>query len=583
MRVLFVHPEDLPDDGTWGREPWDLIVDLGFAGPQTYAEWSRRLKSRSLTIHQFAGQAEGYRWVNRLLQRGRGRLVDREGLDWWDILAMESYQDLHALYLLRQLQKEIGARAVELAATRLHRFARIAEQVFAVPIRYFQQGSAGPMKRIARALRSARSLRASQIAEIAFDKWDSGYQFRRHLRKHRRACLSEPCLLLPTAYSNVTRSVMAYASRLPGRKFLLIATRRNAVPARSPANVTTGSIAAYVQPGKGTHEEANSLQRSWQAFTARLKSEDEQFRCAAAAGVWDYFPSYLEQGLQLREAWLCVFQSEPVTGVLCGDDLNYPTRLPLILARRKGLNAVYCSHGALDGGFFFKTPFADTYLVKGEMERDYMERAALVEPEKIIVAAPGPKPSVASESRTRDAIVFFSQPYEVEGGRSDSIYREVIPRLHSAARASGRKLIIKLHPFESTRARHALVRSALGAAGLREVEVVGGGPPDEVMSRAWCGVTVDSSAAVECALSEIPFFLCGWLDLTGIGYLTQFAKFGVAQVLNAPADIERIPQLVADFRPDPSRLQRLWHEADAKQLDEVMFGARQARANPCVC
>lgn len=583
MRVLLLHPEDLPDQGTWNRERWDLVVDLGFAGSETYADWSRTLNSRVLSIHQFAGQTEGYRWVNQIFERGRGRLLDRIGLDWWEILAMESYQDLHTLYLFRQLQKEVCVGRVELVASRPHRVTRIAQQAFGGTLRYFEQAEENVIHRTIRALRSARKLQFAQIVEIAFDKWDSGYQLRRHFAGHGRAKVTEPFVLLPSAYSNVTRSVLAYASLLPDRKFLLIATRRNAVPVKIPSNVTVGFLAAYVGHEKTTHEEGRALKDVWQAVTSRLQSEDDEFRCAANAGIWDYLPAHLEHGLQLREAWSSVLKSEKVTGVLCGDDLNYHTRLPLLLAQKQGLNAVYCSHGALDSGFFFKKALADSFLVKGEMEREYLVRAAAVEQERIFVGAPANRRYVPTDSRTRESIVFFSQPYEVSGGRAESIYRELVPRLHSVAHASGRRLIIKLHPFESKRERQALVDSALASVVSNEVEIVDGAPPEQVMSGAWCGVTVDSSVAVECAVNDIPFFLCGWLDFTGDGYLQQFARFGVAQVLNSADDIERIPQMVSDFRPDPAKLQRIWHEADSSQLDEIVFATPRARLNPCVC
>ena len=583
MRVLLLHPEDLPDGGAWNRERWDLVVDLGFAGPETYADWSRTLKSRVLSIHQFAGQTEGYRWVNRIFERGRGRLLDRLGLDWWEILAMESYQDLHTLYLLRQLQREVCVGRVQLVASRPHRVTRIAEQAFGGALRYFEHADEGVAHRTMRALRSARKLQFAQVAEIAFDKWDSGYQLRRHFTRRGYTKAGEPCVLLPSAYSNVTRSVLAYASLLPDRKFLLIATRRNAVPVKIPSNVTVGSLAAYVGRENKTREEGRALQDVWHALAIRLQSEDDEFRCAANAGVWDYLPAHLEHGLQLREAWSSVLKSETVTGVLCGDDLNYHTRLPLLLAQKQGLNAVYCSHGALDSGFFFKKALADSFLVKGDMEREYLEHAAAIEQEKIFVGAPAYRRYISADSRTGEGIVFFSQPYEVSGGRAESIYRELVPRLHAVAHASGRKLIIKLHPFESKRERQALVNSALASVGSKEVEIVDGAPPEQVMSRAWCGVTVDSSVAVECAVNDIPFFLCGWLDFTGDGYLKQFARFGIAQVLNSADDIERIPQMISDFRPDPAKLQRIWHEADASQLDEIVFATRRARLNPCVC
>ena len=178
--------------------------------------------------------------------------------------------------------------------------------------------------------------------------------------------------------------------------------------------------------------------------------------------------------------------------------------------------------------------------------------------------------------------MFFSQPYEVEDGRTDETYRELLPRLHSVARRSGHKLIVKLHPFESTQARKALVASILPADAAKKVEIIGGVPPEQVIARTWCGVAVDSSIAVECALSKIPFFLCGWLDFGGMGYLQQFARFGAGRVLDRPESIEHIPEMVADYRADPATLERLWHAADPVQLDEVLFGRHAVRLpDPC--
>ncbi|HXJ90004.1 MAG TPA: hypothetical protein VMS18_24545 [Candidatus Binatia bacterium] len=583
MKILLLHREDAANGGAWSQEPWDLIVDLGFAGPETYASCSQTLNSRILSIHQFARHPESYRGVNQLFERGRGRLLDRMGLDWWEILAMESYQDLHTLYLFRQLRRELHAGQIELAASRAHRATRIAEQVFGVPVRYMVPEDDGRLPRVMQALRSARKLRLAQITEIALDKWDSRYRFRRHFAKRAVARVTEPCLLLPSAYSNVTRSVLGYASRLPHRKFLLITTRQNAAPDTTPANVTVGTLAAYVGTEDPRRKDARLLQDTWQALARQLQSEDEHFRTAAKAGVWDYFPAHLEHGLLLRDAWANVLQREPVAGVLCGDDLNHHTRLPLILANIQGLNALYCSHGALDVGFLFKKAYADAFLVKGEMERDYLEQAAGIDRKKIFVGAPRYPRLVSPGSRTGQAIVYFSQPYEVAGGRGDSIYREIVPRLYSVAQATHRKLIIKLHPFESRSARHALVRSILAGRDLDDVEILDRVPAEQIFSRAWCGVTVDSSVAVEGALVDIPFFLCGWLDFTGDGYLEQFVRFGVAQVLHTSADVERIPQMVSDFRPEPAKLQQVWREADSSQLDELMFGVPDVRCHPCVC
>ena len=80
--------------------------------------------------------------------------------------------------------------------------------------------------------------------------------------------------------------------------------------------------------------------------------------------------------------------AEPVSGVLCGDDLNYHTRLPLILAEELWSQGRLLFHGALDGGLLFKKSYADLSLVKGEMERDYMLQVSDVAPARIEIAAP---------------------------------------------------------------------------------------------------------------------------------------------------------------------------------------------------
>jgi len=578
MRILLLHPEDSATHGPWCGSHWDLIVDLGFASASSYEGWTRQLGARVLSIYQFSGQGEGYRWANQLLDHGRGRLLDSMGLDWWEILAVWSFHELQAMYLVKQLQREIDLASSEILASRQHSFTRVLEQILGRRIIHFKEEKSTPLRRVARMLRSACRLRLTQMVEISGDKWDASFQLRRHLNQHNRARLSEPVVLLPSAYSNVTRTVLAYAAQLPHRRFLLVTTRRSALPQSLPGNVKLAPLAAYVVPLPSAEAEITGLTNRWQDFLGALPGA-EDFRHAVAAGFWNYFPQHLKNGLRLREAWKNVLESEPVKGVLCGDDLNYYTRLPLLLAHRAGLQAVYCNHGALDGGFLFKLPLASAFLVKGEMESDYLRRARNVDPERIYTGAPGSN-NVVTKHQSRQsegAIVFFSQPYEVEGGRADAIYRELLPRLHSVAQRIQRKLIVKLHPFESLRERTALVASVLSRKAASEVEIISRVPVEDVMSRAWCGIAIDSSAAVECALRGIPFFLCGWLDFMGVGYLRQFARFGVAQVLDAPEQLEQIPDMAGSWRISPEALQRIWHEADPVELELLLFGAPSGR------
>lgn len=577
MKILLLHPEDQPSGGEWADTRWDLIVDLGYGGPSLYAEWSRELATRVVSLRQFTAGDESHRWIGRVLAQGRGRMLDQMGLDWWELLAVWRYQDLEALYLVRQVSHEIHAAQVELFGTRPHRFASLFAHVLLGPIQYFQTGAGSG--RFGRMAGSLRQFRARQIAEIAFDKWDSTYQFRRHLVK-RRANVTEPVVLLPSAYSNVTRTVLSYAAALPRSRFLLATTRSNAMSASVPENVKAVSLAAYADSDQETRREFAELKQVWHEFQRTRLAESEDLRIARDAGTFDYFSEQLRTGLCIRDAWHALMEHEPVTGVLCGDDLNHYTRLPLALAARMNLSAVYCAHGALDSGLLFKQSYANVHLVKGEMEKDYALRSGAVATRQVVVAAP-PIPTDALPPRTSmdgDKIVFFSQPYEVQGGRTIEIYRELVPRLCSVARAVGKRFVIKLHPFESARARARLLAAALPKKADRDCVEIWSGTQPELLDEAWCGIGIDSSVAVECTLKGIPFFLCQWLDFGGAGYMQQFARYGAGTLLQSPDDLQRIPELVSAYQPDHGIHARLWHNATPGQLEAIITGTGRSRA-----
>jgi len=574
MKVLLLHPDDVPWRGKWAACHWDLVVDLSFAGANVYEEWSKRTGARVISLRQFAGQTESHRWVNEILEHARGQFLDRLGLDWWEILAPCGYQELQALYLLRQLQQELGPGSVEIFATRAHPHVRLLSVITGFQISCFIAVSSPARRFASRIYAAAQTLRPSQSLEIAFDKWDPSYRFRSRIAKHRRVHLSAPVVLLPSAYSNVTRAQLAYATQLPDRRFLLATTRHSGESEDLPSNVDSVPIAAYAEDSSQTGAEIAEFVKSWNLLKARL-SEVRELRQGLGPGLWDYFPEHLKSGLRIRDAWQILMSSEPVAAVLCGDDLNYYTRLPLILAKHMGRVAIYFSHGALDGGLLFKKSYADRHLVKGEMERDYMLRVSDIELDKIEIAAPietGHEDvrTTFTASRSGD-IVFFSQPYEVSGGRAKEIYGELLPRIAAVAQQINRKVILKLHPFESKRGRERLLRTILRDRDYARFEISRTAAAS-VIPHALCGVGLDSSVAVECAQRGIPYFLCGWLDFSGFGYMQQFAKFGVGIVLDSPDQILTIPQRLKEFRPDPSKIKKLWQPADSDRLDEIMFG-----------
>lgn len=577
MRVLLLHPEDVPLGGEWSNSRWDLIVDLGFAGASVYEEWSRQTGATVITLHQFEDR-ESYRWIKRSLAAGHGKLLDRMGLDWWEILAPCAYQEQQAIYLVEQLRRELGPGPVELVATRAHANAKLLSLVTGRPVRYIVTSPSGRFNLVSRVVAAAQELRPSQMLEIAFDKWDPGYNFRSRVTKHRRAHLKGPTVLLPSAYSNVTRTQLAYAAQLRDRQFLLATTRRSGESKHLPANVKAVSLSAYAESLADTEAETAEMISDWDTLKTRL-GNIEELRHGFQSGLWDYFTPQLGIGLRLRDAWRALMSSEPVAGVLCGDDLNHYTRLPLILAKGMGCRGIYCSHGALDGGLFFKKSYADVHLVKGEMERDYVLQVSDIELERVKIAAPAEEQPEVEQSRGPQSgeIVLFSQPYELSGGRAGEIYREILRPLTKVAQQLNRRIIVKLHPFESVRGRSRLLRSILSPDELARVEV-SAAPVSETLPHTFLGIGLDSSVAVECAQRGIPYFMCGWLDFNGFGYMQQFARFGAGSVLAQPQDIMTLPRSVDEFRADPAKIQRLWQAADTAVLDEILFGSSEVRS-----
>src|SRR4029077_549128 len=168
-----------------------------------------------------------------------------------------------------------------------------------------------------------------------------------------------------------------------------------------------------------------------------------EFEILKRTGYLDGLLPWLRHGLEVRDAWRNVLDSEPVEAVLCADDSNPYTRIPLLLAQARGLPNVACHHGALDGRYIFKRTYGDVIWAKGKMEEDYLVRRCGVPPERVEVAAP----ALAADWRQREPskrdtfrpyILFISEAVEVSGGRSEEFYRDLLPPLADLALATGR-------------------------------------------------------------------------------------------------------------------------------------------------
>ena len=142
--------------------------------------------------------------------------------------------------------------------------------------------------------------------------------------------------------------------------------------------------------------------------------------------------------------------------------------------------------------------------------------------------------------------MFFSEPYEVGRLRTEDIYREILPPLARLAREFGRRLVVKLHPFESRAERMKLVARVLPPENAALVDVLDGPFAPELVAKAWFALTVESTVVIDCSLLGVPCFLCEWLTYSPYGYTHQYARFGVGRILNSPEQLNEIPRLILE-------------------------------------
>jgi hypothetical protein len=577
MRVLLVHLED-DFSGPWSAAKWDMVVDLARAPASFYAKWSQAFDCPVISLYDFAHEIEDLHSMRRLLELGRRQLVDRVGVDWWDILSLMLQPELQAMTLVQRLAERLK-NCRELVATRSSRIALALQTRVGCKLHVLQDGLwRRGVSRLANYDRVRATLTSRQVLQVVFDKYDPTYALRRRLAPPPRGSAA-PVVLLPSAYINVSGTAVAYASLLPAQPFLLVWARDSGRLQHLPENVSLASLASYAVPQSPNREELASLADGWGQLEQKL-GERPEFGLAVAMGVLDRGRKLLPWGLALRDAWNQALERENVVGCLSADDSNPATRIPLVLARQRGIPAVACHHGALDGGMAFKQHHGNFYLAKGEMERDYLLQVCGVPAEKILVGSPQPgsETEAAPAIHNADApwIVFFSEPYESDNGRAQEIHREVLPRLCAVARRCGRKVLLKLHPFESMKQRKRMLDQVLSSEDRPLVEVIADPITPDLLRKVWVAVTVESTTAFECACAGIPVFLLGWLRHAYSGYAPQFAKFGIGKLLGSPKEIGRILEYLDQYRSDPGLARRLVTPIAREELTKLLGGEQRS-------
>ena len=564
-RVLLLHPEDDPACGPWNRERWDRVVDLGTAGKETRTHWSGIFDCSVESIPKF--EIKEFAKVRAALSAGLGCVMDDHGLDWWELISIRFHEQLALVIRLERLAAQFDS-GEEVCVSRPGIQRAILSLILNRDVRCFRERKPS-LEKTYRLIGAAGKLSFAQLVDIAGDKYDAGYRIRRFAARPPKRS-SGPVVLLPVAQGNGARTAVSYAAMLPEEKFLLVATRQSGLTAECTSNVSAAKLASYGGAKQSQHEFQQILGRWRKAESTFIHTPEVSV--LIRGGVLSGIAKALRDGLAIRNAWLRVFDREMINAVLCTDDTNPYTHIPLLIARQRGLPTIACHHGALDGGHLVKRSHADLVLAKGCMEKDYLVNTCGLAEEKIEVGAPALRQGINAGARhPKSSIVFFSEPYALDEGRCREFYRELLPPLADLAAGMNLKLVVKLHPMESARERRKLMNAALSSTQQKNVRIIEGALSGEVLDRASLAVTVQSTAAVDCAIRGIPVFLCKWLDYSYFGYVDQFIRYRAGVPLHAPAEIAQIPDMLEDF-PTPAT-NDFWQTISPEKLEQVLTGS----------
>lgn len=541
------------------------MIDLGLAGSEAYDRWERRFGCSVVPVGSLRRGLEDIFRVRELIARGKGRLIDRAGIDWWETPVLRLQGQLEKVARLRRLAESLAGEEVHI--TRPGFDADALQQMLGNRLRIYAAGGGGPL----RSWRIARKFPAWQVAQILGDKYDPALKVRSRFARRVRGG-SQTAVLVPTAYISVTRTGIDYASTAPGLNFLLVAARRSGWSESLPSNMRAEWLASYAKQGESSAiSEYPELCREWGLLRPELEEELE-LKILSRLGLLNDFPKQIEIGLQRRAAWETVFRRESIQSVFCADDSNPWTRIPLLLAKKFGVPAVACHHGALDAQYMMKETLADVVLAKGEMERDYLVRVCGVPAEKVEIGAPALRTErmEGTAGASRGSIVFFSELYDAFSARAEEFYRDLLPPLVEIAVVTGKRVVVKLHPAESENDRRRLVRRVLTADQQLAVEVVSGPLKSELLQKAWFGITALSTVASECALAGVPCFLCRWLEFAHYGYQDQFARFGAGYELKTRAEIAEIPRILENYSVGRGVADNLFQVVERQRIEELL-------------
>jgi hypothetical protein len=315
-----------------------------------------------------------------------------------------------------------------------------------------------------------------------------------------------------TAY-NCTKIGLEYEAYLPGKLNFLVedpATggRRLREFGRECYGLYAWSRASDIPSASQVRTAGNQITEA--IAGAPLTSEESELRAVLLKNEWWHFfltrwlPFAIHNSRAL-DRWQQAVAPEMIVVGNAGDE-----RALLLRDRGERIPAIMLQHGIMHWVYAVADQPVDVFLLRGPFfQRAINEK---LRQKTVILNFPeANRAAMAASENVRADILFITAPYDVPVLFHPKDLRDILRSLLRVSYASGRSLVIRVHPMERIETYERAVDKLRKELGIgANVSYSQGVGVDEVFARSCVAVLYFSTMFLDCLRHKIPVISFGW-------------------------------------------------------------------------
>lgn len=200
---------------------------------------------------------------------------------------------------------------------------------------------------------------------------------------------------------------------------------------------------------------------------------------------------------------------------------------------------VMLQHGIMHWVFGVTDEPVDVFLLRGSFfQRSVNEKFRR---KTLILNSEAPKSPVSRPGDTvKDSILFITAPYDIPEFFHREDLRDIVRSLMSASRATGRRLVIRVHPMEKISTYRKLVAGLEPELGFKvDVDYSQGPGVEGFLERSCVAVLYFSTMFLDCLRHGIPIISFGW------HWFPNRRQFEEEGIFNFASDLKNLEELIA--------------------------------------